>query len=142
MMDKEKIEKRILEEYDNFVFQGYSTEEISYMGKCLQRWAIEKRVGPANIKPESSEIKPESSEEFWLGVRNIPLQSNYITLMAVHGALCLALRHPQFRGSSRQFVVAFTKSLGEWLAHAGALTPAQLREAERLEAREGSPDLE
>lgn len=52
MMDKAKIEKRILEEYDEFVFQGYSTEEISYMGTCLQRWAIERRVGPVNIKPE------------------------------------------------------------------------------------------
>lgn len=52
-MDKEKIEKRILEEYDEFVFQGYSTEEIAFMGTCLQRWAIEKRVGPANIKPGS-----------------------------------------------------------------------------------------
>lgn len=51
-MDRAKIEKRILEEYENFVFQGYSTQEISYMGTCLQRWAIEKRVGPGKIKPE------------------------------------------------------------------------------------------
>lgn len=52
MLDKAKIEKRILMEYDNFVFQGYSAEEISYMGTCLQRWAIEHRVGPAKIKPD------------------------------------------------------------------------------------------
>jgi len=52
MISREKVEKRILDEYENFVFQGYSAEEISYMGTCLQRWAIEKRVGPAKIKPE------------------------------------------------------------------------------------------
>lgn len=43
MIDKAKIEKRIEEEYENFVFQGYSSEEIAYMGPCLQRWAIEQR---------------------------------------------------------------------------------------------------
>ena len=53
---KARIEKIILEEYENFVSQVYSTEEISYMGTCLQRWAIEKRVGPANIKPYSAVI--------------------------------------------------------------------------------------
>jgi hypothetical protein len=82
------------------------------------------------------------NREFWLSDRNIPLHANYLTLMAVHGSLCLALRHPNFRGKSRQIVVEFTKSLGEWLVHAGALTPEQLRSAQRLEAREGSPDLE
>lgn len=51
MIDKAKIEKRILEEYENFVFQGYTSEEIAYMGTLLQKWAIEKRAGPANIRP-------------------------------------------------------------------------------------------
>ncbi|MCX9011763.1 MAG: hypothetical protein OIN66_11655 [Candidatus Methanoperedens sp.] len=55
MIDKAKIEKRILEEYENFVFQGYNTAEIAYMGTCLQRWAIERRAGPANLKPLKEE---------------------------------------------------------------------------------------
>lgn len=62
--------------------------------------------------------------------------------MAVHGSLCLALRHPQNRGAARPLVVAFTKSLGEWLVHCGALTPEQLVEAQQLEAEEGSADLQ
>ena len=43
-MIKEKIEKRIREEYDELVFQGYTPEEIAYMGTCLQRWAIERKI--------------------------------------------------------------------------------------------------
>ncbi|CAG0950442.1 MAG: hypothetical protein OIN86_13555 [Candidatus Methanoperedens sp.] len=50
-MDKAKIEKRILEEYENFVFQGYTFEEIAYMGTCLQKWAIERGLGiPDDLK--------------------------------------------------------------------------------------------
>lgn len=81
------------------------------------------------------------NKELWLSERIIPLQANYLTLMAVHGALCLALRHPQFKGPSRQLVVAFTKSLGEWLVHEGILSPEQLVEAQQLEAEAGSGDL-
>lgn len=86
---------------------------------------------------------------FWLKPIIIPVSTNTLTAMAVHGALCLALRHPHFNGDgkyghglSRRMVVTFTKSLGEWLVHSGALTPEQLRSAEELEARERSPDLE
>ncbi len=55
MLKKATIEKRIKEEYDNFVFQGYTTAEISYMGTCLQKWALEQRIGPANLKPIKTE---------------------------------------------------------------------------------------
>lgn len=82
-----------------------------------------------------------ANEEFWTKERDIPFIANYVTLLAVHGALCLALRHPGFKGMSRPFVVAFTKLLGEWLVRSGALTPELLKEAEKLEAEEGSPDL-
>lgn len=84
-------------------------------------------------------MKP--NPDYWLKPIIIPVNTNTLTAMAVHGALCLALRHPHFKGPSRQFVVEFTKSLGEWLVHAGALTPEQLRSAEELEAMEGSLDL-
>lgn len=50
MIDKAKLEKRILQEYENFVFQGYTDREISYMASCLARFVIEKRAGPANLK--------------------------------------------------------------------------------------------
>jgi hypothetical protein len=79
--------------------------------------------------------------EFWLQDRDIPLKANYLTLMAVHGALCLALRHPEFKGSVREIVVAFTQCLGKWLVDGGILSPEQLAEAQQLEASEGSRDL-
>lgn len=51
MISREKIEKRIKEEYDEFVFQGYTFEEIAYMGTCLQKWAIERGLGiPDDLK--------------------------------------------------------------------------------------------
>ena len=81
------------------------------------------------------------NKKFWLSIREIPLHANYLTLMAVHGSLCLALRHPGNRGPAREHVVSFTKSLGEWLVHEGVLTPEQLAEAQRLEVEEGSADL-
>ena len=81
------------------------------------------------------------NSEFWLSMRQIPLIANYLTLVTVHGNLCLALRHPDNKGASRQLAVEFTKQLGEWLVKVGALTPAQLVEAQQLEAAEGSKDL-
>ncbi len=52
MISKEKLEKRIFEEYENFVFQGYTDAEIAYMGTCLQRFVIERRRGPARLELE------------------------------------------------------------------------------------------
>ncbi len=59
----------------------------------------------------------------------------------MHGALCLALRHPQFTGASRYLVVSITKQLGKYLVDEGLLTPQQLAQAQKLEAEEGSDDL-
>lgn len=59
----------------------------------------------------------------------------------MHGALCLALRHPQFRGPSRSLVVSIVKQLGKYLVDEELLTPQQLAEAQKLEAQEGSEDL-
>lgn len=61
--------------------------------------------------------------------------------MAMHGALCLALRHPQFRGPSRELVVSTVKQLGKYLVDNGILTANQLAAAESLEVKEGSEDL-
>lgn len=62
--------------------------------------------------------------------QTFPLQISWIGLMAMHGALCLALRHPQFKGQSRQLVVSATKQLGKYLVDNGILTPEQLNEAD------------
>ncbi len=69
------------------------------------------------------------------------LKISWIGLLATHGALCLALRHPHFNGHSRQLVVCVTKQLGKYLLDYGILTPEQLEEAMQLEVKEGSTDL-
>jgi hypothetical protein len=59
-----------------------------------------------------------------------------ITWMAVHGNLCLALRHPKNTGPSRQLIDDFLLQLGGYLVDAGVLTAEELAEAEGLEATE------
>jgi hypothetical protein len=44
MMDKGKLMKRSIEDYEELVFQGYSVQEISFMGTCLIRLALERRI--------------------------------------------------------------------------------------------------
>lgn len=85
--------------------------------------------------------KETINKEFWQREHDIPLKASYLTLMAVHGNLCLALRHPMNRGESRVLVVQFVKSLGEYLVHVGALTEEQLVAVQQLEAEEGSEEF-
>jgi hypothetical protein len=77
--------------------------------------------------------------EFWK--QHIHLSISYLDLMAMHGALCLALRHPQFTGPTRAMIVTAVKEIGKGLVNAGILTPEQLAETQRIEAEEGSEDL-
>jgi hypothetical protein len=81
-------------------------------------------------------------KEFWTEEHEIPIKASYLTLMSVHGNLCLALRHPNNNGASRKYTVEFVKFLGEYLVHVGALTQEQLTSAQYLEAEEGSEDFE
>jgi hypothetical protein len=69
------------------------------------------------------------------------VKADLLTWMIVHGNLCLALRHPQNRGPSRNVAVMLTKALGKALVEWGALTSEQLEEAEKLEAEEGSREF-
>lgn len=78
--------------------------------------------------------------------RSDPSQSaqviaTHITWLAVHGNLCLALRHPANRGPSRSFVVEFTRSLGRMLVTWGVITEEELKAVEHLEVEKGSEDL-
>lgn len=82
---------------------------------------------------------PSANPQFWL--REVLVRVNVLTLMAVHGNLLLALRHPLNLGESRDLVLNFCKQIGEELVLLGALTPEQLKEAYRMEAEEGTPEL-
>jgi hypothetical protein len=43
MIDKDKLEIRIREYYEQLVFEGYSVKELAFMGTCLIRMAIERQ---------------------------------------------------------------------------------------------------
>jgi hypothetical protein len=68
-------------------------------------------------------------------VRAYTLIAPGIAWMAVHGNLCLALRHPGNRGPSTAFVVDFRDALGLRLVDWHILTPEQLAAAQQEEAR-------
>lgn len=76
---------------------------------------------------------------FWK--REVQVNISLLDLMAMHGALCLALRHPQFKGEVRAMIVRAVKLIGNNLVTNGALTPEQLAVAQQIEAAEGSGDL-
>jgi len=64
--------------------------------------------------------------------------TNLLIWLAIHGNLCLALRHPQNKGASRQLVMKFVKELGQKLVRWGVITKEELEDAEKTE-REESP---
>lgn len=67
----------------------------------------------------------------------LPVHADLFTWMAVHGNLCLALRHPSNVGGSRQIVEEFVRALGARLVEEGLLSADELRDAEKLERQEG-----
>jgi hypothetical protein len=64
------------------------------------------------------------------------VETNGLTWMAVHGAICLGCRHPHYVGPSRILVVAFVRELGQRLVEAGVLTKDEVQMIERLEQEE------
>lgn len=69
----------------------------------------------------------------------VPMVATALTWMAVHGYLCLGLRHPATRGSthpSHAVVQDFVEALGEHLVDVGLLTADELALVQRVEADE------
>jgi hypothetical protein len=64
------------------------------------------------------------------------LETSGLVWLAVHGSLCLALRHPGFTGEARDMVLNFTKTLGQALVDCGALTEQDLALVEQVEQQE------
>ena len=67
--------------------------------------------------------------------------ANHLTWLAVHGNLCLALRHPANKGPSRQWVLTFVKDLGKALVKWGVITEEELKQTEKTEIEAGSTDI-
>ncbi len=64
------------------------------------------------------------------------VETNLLTWLAIHGNLCLALRHPQNKGASRPLVMKFVKELGDKLLEWKVITEEQLAAAQCLEQEE------
>jgi hypothetical protein len=66
------------------------------------------------------------------------VESSLLTWMAVHGALCLALRHPGMRVTpdATRVISDFRDGLGEMLVATGFLSQAEIDEAMQLEREE------
>ena len=62
---------------------------------------------------------PTLDETVWR--KQVTLDLSLLTVMAVHGNLCLALRHPANRCPSTRLVVALVRQLGEFLVARGTL---------------------
>ncbi len=86
-----------------------------------------------------SSTEPSENPQFWL--KEVTINLNVITLLAVHGNLLLALRHPENLGQTRAIVLNFAKQIGEQLVILGAITPEQLEEAYEVESEAGTPEL-
>ena len=66
------------------------------------------------------------------------IETSGLVWMALHGTLCLGLRHPKYVGASRQLVVEFVNELGRQLVEWGVLTSEELASVARQEQREST----
>jgi hypothetical protein len=79
---------------------------------------------------------PCEDTAFW--AQDIALHVPLYVAMAMHGYLCLALRHPGTRElSNRPVAVRAVTRLGQLFVQHGALTAEELAALEQLEAEEG-----
>lgn len=71
---------------------------------------------------------------FWMKESEITFLFKTINLMALHGFLCLALRHPGTKDHScRPAIEGLVKQIGKVLVDLGALSPEQLAEIQKTE---------
>ncbi len=69
-----------------------------------------------------------------LATTAMALDVTALELLALHGQLCLALRHPGNTGASRAVAEAWVESIEALLVDAGALTPALVTVIHQVEA--------
>lgn len=69
--------------------------------------------------------------QFWK--QNVIMDLDILTLMTLHGNVCLALRHPGNGGSARGIMIQFVKKVGRHLVELGALTEKELKQIEKTE---------
>jgi len=68
------------------------------------------------------------------------LEIDGLTALAIHGNLCLALRHPENNGASRYLIEKTIKEIEVLLIEDGLINKDDLREIHRVEKEEGGLD--
>ena len=76
---------------------------------------------------------------FWS--QPISIDCTMVQVMAIHGFLCLALRHPEIGDSARAVIVDIVRHIGEQLIARQALTIEEANEAERGIKRSAAWDM-
>jgi len=71
----------------------------------------------------------------------VVLELTAIEVLAIHGNLALALRHPENRGVSRSMMLRILEELTRILLHEGVLTHKLLEQMQHDEIDHGSADL-
>lgn len=66
----------------------------------------------------------------------IPMVIEGINLMVIHGACCLALRHPEYKGASRPLLIRFVNDAEKILKDIGALDEADIKLIHNTERQE------
>lgn len=69
--------------------------------------------------------------------QRVTVELPLIAWLAIHGNLCLALRHPQNRGPSRLTCIDALERLAELIIEHGLMTREEMAEAHRVEQQEG-----
>ena len=68
----------------------------------------------------------------------VKVEATAFEWMTVHGNLCLALRHPQNRGPSREACMNIVRKLSKAIVESGLLTQQEMDQATALERQEGT----
>jgi hypothetical protein len=68
----------------------------------------------------------------------VAVEAPMLTWVTVHGNLCLALRHPENRGQSRELCLDLVRRLADLIVSEGIMTPEEMDEANRVETEHGS----
>lgn len=66
----------------------------------------------------------------------IPIEIDALILMAVHGACCLGLRHPQFLGPSRKLVLQFVEAAERKMVEIGLIQQKHVDLIHKVEQEE------
>lgn len=80
----------------------------------------------------------QNDPDFWNRLMEFRLYASPIELLAIHGFLLLALRHPGTKDHElRSSIIRLVKHMGEQLVMQGSLTTDALREIQGTEVEEG-----